>query len=183
VSDVKINILIIEDDEAARISLKAILSLEGYSVREAENAVQALALLKEKQFDVLLVDYRLPDMNGIELIKQALAVSRDAIPIMITGAVSLENAVEAMRIGAHDYLVKPVNMEELKKILLNVIIERDEFRKGKERFHQVVVELEHPDSDALIPIVKPFANAGKKRGSLLGKLHLFNAVKRFFWGI
>lgn len=176
-SEEKINILIIEDDESARISLKAILSLEGYAVRDAENASMALGLLKEKHFDILLVDYRLPDMNGIDLIKQAMVISSDSIPIVITGAASLEIAVEAMRIGAHDYLVKPVNMEELKKILLNVIVERDEFRKGRGKFQQVVLSLRQADPDALIPIVKRSGDAAQGRG-VIGKLNIFKTVKK-----
>jgi DNA-binding response OmpR family regulator len=174
VSDVNIKILILEDDESARVTLKEVLSLEGYSVDEAKDAPAALELLKDNTYDILLVDYRLPGMNGIDFIRQAMTFSNDSIPIIVTGVASLENAVESMRIGAHDYLVKPVNVEELKKILLNVIVERDEFRKGKDRFLQMARGLERDNPDGLIPIVKT-GKARKGRG-------LFGTVWHFLWG-
>jgi len=106
-------ILVIDDDKAVRKSHEAMLKANGYEVDVAETGKEAIAKSKAKLYNLALVDLRLPDMDGIEL----LTAMREAVPrmvkIIITGYPSLENAIEAVNRGADGYLVKPYSMEDL----------------------------------------------------------------------
>lgn len=184
-SENKTSILVIEDEEAERISLVGVLESAGYTVDGAENGVKALELVKKQFFDVLIVDYKLPDIDGIDLIKQILQISRDSVPILATGYSSLEVAVESMRIGAHDYMIKPVNIEELKKNIDSIIIERDELTKGRKNLPEVVKRLEVVEEGIRIVVRQGDL---QMQNSAFGTLAspLVNAVKqlkRYFWDI
>lgn len=162
----QIRILVIEDEEPIRLTLKTVLEEEGYIIGEAETGARALDLIKQEFFDIWLVDYRLPDMNGLDLIKQALVISKDSIPVIVTGCSSIEIAVEGMRAGTHDYMIKPVNIDELKKNLETILKERDELRQGKARFADVIKTLRRADDMQLIKIVSP---AGDSPGAKVDK--------------
>jgi DNA-binding NtrC family response regulator len=175
-ADIKASILIIEDEEPFRNSMKAILEGEDYVVHSAENGLEALNLIKQMFFDIILVDFNLPDMNGLDLIKKALAMSRDTIPLIITGTSSIETAVESMRIGAHDYLIKPVDMDELKKHLFLVLMEREEFKKNKQRFQDIFDTISDKEPEYVEKLIEKGRDVNVKRvetnlaGSLLKKL-------------
>jgi two-component system, NtrC family, response regulator AtoC len=136
--EIKASILILEDDEQSKASLKAILEAADYVVYSASTGQDALGLVKQMFFDILLVDYKLPDINGLEFIKKALIISKDSIPIVITGTNSMDIAVESMRLGVHDFLIKPIDPDELIKNLSHILEEREEYRKGKKKFHEVL---------------------------------------------
>jgi len=181
----KANIIIVEDEEAQRLSLKAILEEDNYSVSVAENAAVALELVRKQFFDVFLVDYKLSDMNGIDWIKQAAAVSKESMPIVITGFGSLEIAVESMRIGAHDYMVKPINIEDLKKNIESIIVEREDLKRGRANLDQVIKKIENPDENVIV-IATP-KDADEQNTSTKGILRIVTMVykyfKTFFWDI
>src|SRR3954470_9858157 len=107
------SILIIDDEAAIRESLETLLDLEGYSLESAENGEEGLARLEARPFDLLLLDFALPDMNGLEV----LAEIRDRDPqlavIMITAYGTVENAVRAVQAGATNFIQKPWDNEKL----------------------------------------------------------------------
>lgn len=90
-------VLIIEDEPSERLSLKASLEAVGMQVEAVETGLEAESLVKDMFFDVLIVDYRLPDIDGLNLIKKLNLISSDLIPIVVTAYSSVEIAVEAMR--------------------------------------------------------------------------------------
>lgn len=171
--EIKASILIVEDEEPIRESLRAVLECDGYLVGGAESGTKALEMVVQQYFDIMLVDYRLPDMNGLEFIKQALLVSKDSIPLIVTGCTSLEIALEGMRVGAHDYLVKPVNLDELKKNLTGILAEREVFVKGKAKFQQVIKDVAPADEKAIERIID---EAGETAGSSGGLMHKVAAL-------
>ena len=125
-------ILVIDDDVTVRESLAVALKANGYEVDVAENGKEAVAKSKAKFYNLALVDLRLPDMDGIEL----LTAMRETVPkmskIIITGYPSLENAIEAVNRGADGYLVKPYRMEELLRTIKEQLQKQQEAKKYSE---------------------------------------------------
>ncbi|MDA8078366.1 MAG: sigma-54 dependent transcriptional regulator [Nitrospiraceae bacterium] len=117
-------LLIVEDEETLRVSLKRVFSSEGYDVETAPSGEAALGFLEEKGFDLIITDIILPGMNGIEMLKKCREQNADQLVIVVTAYASLETAVEALRAGAYDYIVKPIIHEEIKRIVKNALRER-----------------------------------------------------------
>ncbi|MEM0313443.1 MAG: response regulator [Candidatus Bathyarchaeia archaeon] len=122
----KPRILIIDDDENIRKTLAAILEEEGYLVDHAENCQQALEKTAKSFYNVLLIDMRLPDMEGIDLIPKI----RDTVPkmrkIIVTGYPTLQNAIEAVNRGADAYIVKPFDVDKVLAVI------KEQLRKQQE---------------------------------------------------
>lgn len=114
-------ILIIEDEETLRESLKRVFQREGYQVEAVESAEPALELYEETNYDLILTDIILPGITGIELLKRVKEINSEQIIIIMTAFASLETAVETLRAGAYDYIVKPIIHEELKQIVKNAL--------------------------------------------------------------
>lgn len=112
-----LNLLIVDDDHSLRSMLSFVLGKEGYQVEEAQSAGEALKKLKSRRFDLVISDIRMPDLNGIELLKKIKIHDPDLPVIMITAYAATQDAIEAMKLGAEDYIMKPFNLEELKIIL------------------------------------------------------------------
>jgi two-component system, NtrC family, response regulator AtoC len=108
-----LHILVVDDEPAVRQILAAAVAKAGYSVDEAANAAEAAAKLARGDVDVALCDVKLPDGSGIDLVRDSRAAGTDAAFIMITAFASLETAIDALRAGAADYIVKPVRNEEV----------------------------------------------------------------------
>jgi len=113
VTDNKPCILIVEDDSNIRETLSALLQKKGYSTDTAKNGQEAIEKSKTKYFNLALLDIKLPDMEGTKLLTTMHETSPKMVKIMITGYPSLENAVEALNMGADAYVMKPVNPEKL----------------------------------------------------------------------
>ena len=113
----KRNILVIDDDKSILRTFTRILKKSGYDIDIAETGKEALEKSKEKNFDLALIDIRLPDMDGTDLLPKMQKNMRNAVKIMITGFPSLENGVKALDGGADAYLVKPVKPEELLSLI------------------------------------------------------------------
>jgi DNA-binding NtrC family response regulator len=114
-------LLIVEDEETLRSSLKRVFLREGYSVDTAEDAETALQLIKENIYDLIITDIILPNIDGIELLKLIKELIPDQIVIVVTAFASLETAVNALRSGAYDYVIKPIIHEEIKQIIKNAL--------------------------------------------------------------
>src|SRR4051794_2000574 len=99
-------ILVVDDEQNARTALKALLSEEGFEVYEAKDGEQALELIGQPSPDVVLTDVRMPGMDGITLVKKARDGGADALFVVMTAFASIELAVQAMKAGAENFLVK-----------------------------------------------------------------------------
>jgi DNA-binding NtrC family response regulator len=106
-------ILVIDDEKLIRWTLEQHLVKEGYDVATAESAEKGLGLITEDQPDLVLLDNRLPEMTGLELLQKLNVQERGLMVIMITAYGMVETAVQAMKFGAYDYISKPFNLEEL----------------------------------------------------------------------
>ena len=114
-------ILIIEDEDTLRESLTRVFTREGYQVVAVNSAEPALELFEEGSFDLILTDIILPGITGIELLKRVKEAAPDQVVIIMTAYASLETAVETLRSGAYDYIVKPIIHEEIKQIVKNAL--------------------------------------------------------------
>lgn len=107
------NILIVDDEKAIRKTLGEILSYEGYKMDEAGDGEEALKRFKDKAYDVVLCDIKMPKMDGIEFLERAREINPDVPIIMISGHGTIETAVEAVKKGAYDYISKPPDLNRL----------------------------------------------------------------------
>ena len=114
-------ILVVDDDDAHRGMLRTMLRSWGYTVDEADDGDTAVALVREKAFDVVLTDVRMARMDGIHALKGILAYNPALPVVLMTAYSSVETAVEALRLGAYDYLVKPLDFEALRHTLEQAI--------------------------------------------------------------
>lgn len=107
------NILIIDDEKAIRKTLSEILSYEGYKIDEAGDGEEGFRKFREKEYDVILCDIKMPKMDGIEFLEKAKEANPDLPIIMISGHGTIETAVEAVKKGAYDYISKPPDLNRL----------------------------------------------------------------------
>jgi two-component system nitrogen regulation response regulator NtrX len=107
------NILIIDDEKAIRKTLSEILSYEGYKIDEAGDGEEGFRKFREKEYDVILCDIKMPKMDGIEFLEKAKESNPDLPIIMISGHGTIETAVEAVKKGAYDYISKPPDLNRL----------------------------------------------------------------------
>jgi two-component system nitrogen regulation response regulator NtrX len=107
------SILIIDDEKAIRKTLGEILSYEGYKMEEASDGEEGLKKFKDKEYDVVLCDIKMPKMDGIEFLEKAKEINPDIPIIMISGHGTIETAVEAVKKGAYDYISKPPDLNRL----------------------------------------------------------------------
>lgn len=126
-----LDILIVEDEPFQREMLRDSLLQEGHRIQEAENGEQALQLLKGSSFDLLLLDFRMHGMNGIEVLKAARQLCPDLEAILITAYGAIETAVEAMKAGASDYLTKPIDLDELSMSIARIAEHRTLLRENE----------------------------------------------------
>ncbi len=112
-----ISVLIIEDEIILGKNIAKFLARSNFNINLCHNGQEGLALLSEKSFDILLVDYNLPDMNGLQILEKAQLTDPSMKVIMMTGEGNVEIAVSAMKKGAFDYLAKPLALKELKVLL------------------------------------------------------------------
>lgn len=120
------HILVMEDDLSVAKGLEMVLTEEGYDVYLAGTGGMALEAFKDKRYDLLVADLRLPDMDGMEVIRKVKAEKPDTEVLVITGYGTAATAVEAMKLGAHDFLPKPFTEEQIKAAVGEALKERVE---------------------------------------------------------
>ena len=135
-------VLIVDDEIDIVRTLQAYLSEKGYKTLGCTSGKGAIDRLKKSDFDILLIDLAMPEMNGIELLKSALEIDPHLIGIIITGKGTIQSAVDAMKAGAFDYLLKPFEFELLSPIFARAMKVRA-LRKSEERYRILVDELTH----------------------------------------
>jgi CheY-like chemotaxis protein len=116
----KMNVLVVDDDEVLRNELTEWLKREGYETEMATSGEEAIELVKRHDFDLVLSDLKIPGKNGIEVLKTVRDLRPNAHMVMITAYATIDTAVEAMKLGADDYIRKPFEMSQLRTVLDNV---------------------------------------------------------------
>ena len=106
-------ILIVDDEKTIRESVSLVLNEEGYETELAATGDDALKMLNESDYDVLITDLKMPGMDGMELVKNSLKICPQTSVIIITAHASVESAIEALRMGAFDYILKPFDFDDL----------------------------------------------------------------------
>jgi signal transduction histidine kinase len=107
-------VLVVDDEETVTVTLQGILELDGYSVTASTSGEIALELIRTHPFEVVLTDLRMDGVDGLDLLRELHTISPDSVAIVLTGYGSLDSAVQALREGAYDYLVKPCDILEMR---------------------------------------------------------------------
>jgi two-component system alkaline phosphatase synthesis response regulator PhoP len=126
VGEDKGRILIVDDELAIRLTVREILRRAGFSVSAVASGEEALDLVQSQSFDLALIDLVMPGMGGIELMRRLQEVAPDTMLIVMTARGSMETAIEALRLGAHDYLIKPCDDKLLKQCIETGLTKRRE---------------------------------------------------------
>ncbi|HID96778.1 MAG TPA: sigma-54-dependent Fis family transcriptional regulator, partial [Thermodesulfobacteriaceae bacterium] len=117
----KERILIVDDDPNIRDGSSQVLSRAGYDVSEASTGAEALSLVDRFEFDLILLDLKMPDVNGLDLLRNIRENDQQVPVVMITAYGTIQNAVEAMRLGADDFLPKPFEPDELRMVVSRIL--------------------------------------------------------------
>ena len=147
-NDSKGRVLVVDDEASAREALEALLEDSGYAVKTAPEGFKALGVLEEWDCDVLLTDLRMPMMDGLELLGKAREEYPDLACIVMTAFGSIENAVDAMKAGADDYLTKPLNFDAV-EILLERTMDRLDMKRELRKLRESPVQ-EAPDASRIV---------------------------------
>ncbi|MBW1763706.1 MAG: sigma-54-dependent Fis family transcriptional regulator, partial [Deltaproteobacteria bacterium] len=115
------NILVVDDDRSMREFLEILLTRDGYNVVLAESGEEGCRILDNQQFDLVITDIRMKDIDGIGVLKKAKQVDSDTMVVMISAFATAETAVDAMKEGAYDYIPKPFKVREFKRIVRDTL--------------------------------------------------------------
>jgi DNA-binding response OmpR family regulator len=124
-------ILVVDDEETMRRSLADILRLEGYQVQVAPNGEAALVLIRKESFDLILLDLKMPGIDGLEVLQFVSKTVPDTEVILLTAHGSLESAIEALRLEAHDYLLKPASPKQILASVSSALVRRAELQRKR----------------------------------------------------
>ena len=141
----KDKILVADDEQSMREFLDIMLKKEGYRVSLASNGEEVLNLAEKDIFDLILMDIRMPKLDGIAVLKKIKALSPETIVVMITAYASADTAIKAMKEGAYDYVTKPFKVDEIKLIIRNAL-EKKNLQKENILLKQVVRDRYHFDN-------------------------------------
>jgi DNA-binding NtrC family response regulator len=142
-----INLLVVDDDDEFRNAMARMFSLRGFQVREAANGEAALSLAERSDFDVAIVDMKMPGLSGVDLLRKFKTLHAECELIVLTGQGTIESAVQAMKQGVYDYLTKPFPLKELQK-LIERAYERGQLRRENVRL-RALLERSQPRSEMI----------------------------------
>jgi DNA-binding NtrC family response regulator len=137
-------ILIVDDELVVRDSLQKWFDSEGYDAGAVSSGREALFAVQQKQYDLVLLDIKMPGMDGMELQKKLREVDSDLTVVIMTGYASVETAVEALKMGAYDYITKPVDPDELVHLVSNALGHK-RYKRELERLRENLQEI-YPDT-------------------------------------
>jgi DNA-binding NtrC family response regulator len=138
-------ILVVDDELFVRELLLEFLSSEGYEVSLADSGEKAVKLMQSEPADVVLVDLKMPGIDGIETLRQIKNTAPNTLSIVMTGYPTIDSSIEALRCGAYDYVVKPFKLNDLKSSIERALEEyklKDQTTRLKERIAHLETELE-----------------------------------------
>ena len=156
------NILVVDDEEGLREFLAEALLTDGHSVTTAADGQEALDLLGRQGFDLLLTDLKMPRVDGLELVRRARADLPEMEVVVLTAHASVDSAVEAMKLGAYDYLEKPISSPTELRLLARRALERRQLKSARERERRQ--ESGDPPLSYGDPIMEPVVGAIAKVG-------------------
>ena len=162
-------ILIIDDEPKIAGILKRVLGREGYDVDITHDPLEGVGLMKENNYDVILSDMKMPGMDGIEVLKHARTLQNQADFIMMTAYATVETAVESMKLGAFDYLIKPFPMGDLKALLARLLETKSLKEEGAEEVAPGKIGFEHiiSESEAMNDVLARAAKVARSNASVL----------------
>ncbi|MBK6878370.1 MAG: response regulator [Ignavibacteria bacterium] len=132
-------ILVVDDEQSIIDSMSMVLQSEGHDVEGCLNGMCALQNVLRTEYDLIMLDIKMPKMDGMEVLEKILEINKDLVIIMISGHGTIETAVEATKIGAYDFLQKPLpDLHELKLTIRNAI----EYKKSKDQLKRVKKQFE-----------------------------------------
>ena len=143
----KAQILIVDDEVRVLDILGEHLTDEGYACHTTTSPVEALSLLNEKVFDVLVTDLRMPELDGIDLVEQAKADLPDLVIVVVTALMEVTKAIQAMRAGADDYIVKPFNLSDITQAVGRALAKREGNSASRERHTQLETRVKSATDD------------------------------------
>jgi DNA-binding response OmpR family regulator len=130
-------ILVVDDESSVRFLLSEELTQQGYEVSTAASGEEALAMLEEATFDLMLLDLKMPGMDGIEVMRVARDLAPRTVVVMLTAYATLDSAVEALRHGGHDYLLKPSSPDEILASVEKGLAKRQQWRRQEDLIRQM----------------------------------------------
>jgi len=128
-------IIVVDDEKNIRIMLKRVLSGDQYEIDEAVNGLEALQKIAQEKYDAILLDLRMPEMNGLQVIEKIKEMDINTPVIMMSAYGTIPEAVEAMKLGAVDYLIKPFDLDEL-RMTLDRMIRQDEIKNENQYYRE-----------------------------------------------
>ncbi len=192
----KFKVLVVDDEDSIRNRCVQLLQKKGYNVQGVNDGEQALFLIKKDDFSLVIADIRMPGLNGIDLLEKIKETHPDTEVVMITGYGTVDNAVEAMKLGAYDYITKPFDMDRLLKIvghietnfsLKNEIgVLKDELKKFSSRHDFIGVSEEVQQIFELVQKISPIdcnvliqGESGTGKGLLAQAIHYGSPRKEY----
>ncbi len=127
----KAHVLVVDDERSIRDSLKTVLQEEGYQAKTASDGKEALNLLHQEDFDILITDLKMPEMDGLELTKKCLQAYPKTAVMIITAYGSLDSAIQALRLGAQDYILKPFDFDDVLLKVQRIIRQKEILLENK----------------------------------------------------
>jgi len=125
----KAKILVADDEPSHRQMIEAVLVAEGYEVTQAEDGLTAISAVEDRFYDLVIMDVRMPNVDGIQALQKIKQISPDIPVIIMTAYASVGSAVDALKSSAYDYLIKPLDIDELKILVAKAL-----------RYHQLEQE-------------------------------------------
>jgi DNA-binding NtrC family response regulator len=167
----KSSILIVDDEESVRDSLYNWFIEDGYQVDSAENAKEALSLLENKNFDIILADIKMPGMDGLEMHRRIKSLNNQAIVIIMTAFASVETAVQALKDGAYDYITKPFDPDDLSHLIRNAASQIS-LKAENEALKNKVISLENIEdiignSEPMMKVLKDVGSVAQSNSSVI----------------
>jgi serine phosphatase RsbU (regulator of sigma subunit) len=154
-------LLIIDDDEVVRASLAAYLDDSGFQVVQAGNGLQGLEVFEREQPDVIICDLRMPQIDGLELIRRINVIDSSIPVIVVSGAGVMNDAVEALRLGAADYLIKPLEDLAVLEHSIRRALDRSQLRLENQRYREKL-EAANRELQASLHLLQEDQNAGRQ---------------------
>jgi DNA-binding NtrC family response regulator len=134
----RLGVLVIDDDEDICTYLREFLGQEGYSVTTVSKPLDALPAIKDGRHQIVLLDVRMPEVDGVELLREIRSIDSDVCVIVMTAYPSVESAVDTMKADAFDYLRKPFELDQLRSVIQRAIRDKGLMIDAEERVNQVL---------------------------------------------